>query len=70
MSIEGSTFCDVCGGAISRDDLTAVKMEREGHMVLFHFHNRHEADCLGQKLMELDEKYANAAQGASESMAA
>lgn len=59
MSIEGNKFCDVCGGAIGRDDLTAVKIEQEGHLVQFHFHNRHETDCLAQKLMELDEKFAN-----------
>jgi hypothetical protein len=61
MSIEGNKFCDVCGGAIGRDDLTAVKIEQQGHLVQFHFHNRHETDCLAQKLMELDEKFANAA---------
>jgi hypothetical protein len=59
MSIGGSKFCDVCGGAIYRDDLTAVKIEQDGHLVQFHFHNRHETDCLAQKLMELDEKFAS-----------
>lgn len=58
MSIEGNKFCDVCGGAICRDDLTAVKIEQDGHLVQFHFHNRHATDCLAQKLMELDEKFA------------
>ena len=70
MSIEGNKFCDVCGGAIGRDDLTAVKIEEEGHLVQFHFHNRHETDCLAQKLMELDEKFANAAIPAEEPLAA
>ena len=59
MSIGGSKFCDVCGGAIYQDDLTAVKIEQDGHLVQFHFHNRHETDCLAQKLMELDEKFTN-----------
>ena len=59
MSIEGNKFCDLCGGAVRLGDLTTVKMEQEGHLVPFHFHNRHNTDCLAQKLIELNEKFAN-----------
>jgi hypothetical protein len=59
MSIGGNKFCDHCGGAIYLHDLTAVKMEQDGHLVQLHFHNRHSTDCLAQRLIELDEKFAN-----------
>jgi hypothetical protein len=57
MSTGGNKFCDVCGGAIGLDDLAPVKVEEEGHFVQLHFHNRHETDCLAQKLMSLNEKF-------------
>jgi hypothetical protein len=61
MSIEGIKFCDHCGGAIFLDDVAPVKMERDGHLQLFHFHNRHKTDCLAQEILQLETELAELA---------
>ena len=58
MSIEGVKFCDLCGGAIGRYDITPMKVGEEGHVILLHLHNRHRGDCLAQKLTQLADQYA------------
>jgi hypothetical protein len=60
MSIEGMKFCDLCGGAIYLGDVTAVKIEEDGHFAQQHFHNRHANDCLAQKLASLEDEFAHA----------
>src|SRR5258708_40339758 len=60
MSIEGIKFCDLCGGAIYLGDVTAVKIEEDGHLAQLHFHNRHANDCLTQKLAALEDEFAHA----------
>ncbi len=60
MSIEGIKFCDLCGGAIYLGDVTAVKIEEDGHLAQQHFHNRHANDCLAQKLAALADEFAQA----------
>ncbi len=60
MSIEGMKFCDLCGEAIFRDDLAPVKIEKDGHFQRFHFHNRHNKDCLAQELSLLETEPAAA----------
>ena len=60
MSIEGMKFCDLCGGASHLGDLTAVKIEEDGHLAQQHFHNRHEHDCLAQKLAALEDEFVHA----------
>ncbi len=60
MSIEGMKFCDLCGGAIFLGDVTAVKIEEDGHFAQQHFHNRHAGDCLAQKLAALEDQFAHA----------
>jgi hypothetical protein len=59
MSLEGIKFCDLCGAAIIPVDLAPVKLEEDGHLVQFHYHNRDENDCLAQKLVELTEKFVS-----------
>ena len=54
MSIEGIRFCDLCGEAITLDDLAPVKIEKDGHYQRMHFHNRHSHDCLAQELSLLE----------------
>jgi hypothetical protein len=58
MSIEGIKFCDGCGEMIFSDDVTPIKIEEDGHMQQFHFHNRDEHDCLAHKLDELAAEFA------------
>ena len=60
MSIEGTKFCDLCGGAIDLSDVTAVKIEEDGRVAQRHFHNRHANDCLAQKLAALEDEFAHA----------
>jgi hypothetical protein len=60
MSIEEMKFCDLCGGAICLGDLTAVKIEEDGHLSQQHFHNRHPHDCLAQKLAALENEFTHA----------
>ena len=60
MSIEGIKFCDLCGEAISLEDLAPVKVEKEGHFQRLHFHNRHGEDCLAQELSLLETELAAA----------
>jgi hypothetical protein len=60
MSIEGTKFCDRCGGAIFLDDLAPVKMEKDGHLQRLHFHNRHGEDCLAQELSVMESELAAA----------
>ena len=57
MSIEGVKFCDICGGAIGRDEIAPLKVDEDGHLVQLHLHNRHANDCLSHKLTELAEAY-------------
>lgn len=58
MSIEGVTFCDLCGGVVGRYDIAPVRIDDDGHQIQLHLHNRHEADCLAQMLMQLTEQWA------------
>jgi hypothetical protein len=59
MSIEGMKFCDHCGGEVYLGDVTAVKIEEDGHLAQQHFHNRHANDCLAQKLAALADEFAH-----------
>lgn len=58
MSIEGVTFCDLCGGVVGRYDIAPVRVDEDGHQVQLHLHNRHTSDCLAQMLLQLTEQYA------------
>lgn len=58
MSIEGIKFCDLCGEAIFLDDLAPVKIEKDGRLQRFHFHNRHREDCLAQEISLLETELA------------
>jgi hypothetical protein len=60
MSIEGIKFCDLCGEAISHDDLAPIKIEKDGHLQRLHFHNRHREDCLAQEISFLETELAAA----------
>ena len=57
MSFENMKFCDLCGEAIHADDLAPVKLEQDGHLRQFHFHNRHSEDCLAQRLSILHSEF-------------
>ena len=57
MSIEGIKFCDLCGEAILVYEVAPVKIERDGHFRQFHYHNRHNQDCLAQELSLLHSEY-------------
>jgi hypothetical protein len=61
MSIEGMKFCDVCGGVVGINDVTPLRVDEEGHLVLLHLHNRHANDCLAKMLTQLAEQYASTA---------
>jgi extradiol dioxygenase family protein len=58
MSIEGVTFCDLCGGVVGRYDIAPVRVDEDGHQVQLHLHNRHTDDCLAQMLVQLMDQYA------------
>ena len=62
MSIEGTTFCDLCGEPVLAEHIAPVKIEEGGRLQQFHFHNRHSQDCLSQKLSQLTEEFAAAGQ--------
>lgn len=57
MSIQGVQFCDLCGETIALDALAPIKIEADGHLQQFHFHNRSQDDCLARKLDELREQF-------------
>jgi hypothetical protein len=57
MSIEGTKFCDLCGDMIHSHDVAPIKMEKDGHLVQLHFHNRNNQDCLVQQLKLMEEQF-------------
>jgi extradiol dioxygenase family protein len=59
MSIEGVTFCDLCGGVVGRDDIAPVRVDEGGHQVQLHLHNRHTNDCLAKMLIQMMDQYAS-----------
>lgn len=58
MVIEGIVYCDFCGNVIFPDDGTPVKIEKDGNLHQFHFHNRHNTDCLAEKIAVLRSQFA------------
>ncbi len=58
MVIEGISYCDLCGAVIFPDDGTPVKIEKDGHVHQFNYHNRNGSDCLAQEIAILKERFA------------
>jgi hypothetical protein len=57
MFWNGNEYCDHCRLPLLDDDKISVKIPRKSKTFVFHFHNRHNADCLAQKLAELKKKF-------------
>lgn len=54
-------FCEHCGGAIYPDDVAPIKLQIKGKTIQVYFHNRHNRDCLAQKIEQLRQQFNQAA---------
>ena len=58
MIFKGITYCDCCYGAIFPEEVAPVRIEVDGELHQYHFHNRHPEDCLAIQLESLKQHFA------------
>jgi hypothetical protein len=51
-------FCEYCGGAIYPDDVAPVKIEVDGVIHQFHYHNSLAQPCLKMEIERLKQHFA------------
>jgi hypothetical protein len=60
MVVAGIINCDRCKFGAFPDDYTAIRIERNGHVHVFQYHNSSGAACLAQEILELKQRFASA----------
>lgn len=53
------TYCDRCFESANETDSTTIHIKAKGITHSFTYHNRSSEDCLGQKLLELKQTFAD-----------